>query len=151
LSKEVNPDNYTGWDDMIETLTENDQDIIYWLPIYLYDHSGLSISHSSFGCRWDSGQIGFHILRESRIKEVYGTEKVKEEDIERAKKELIIEMETYNDYLNGNCFSFTLYEDEEYIDSCSGFIGIDLSKNGILDNIPTEITKALNIKDNEMI
>jgi hypothetical protein len=29
------------------------------LPLYLYDHSGLTISTSPFSCRWDSGQVGY--------------------------------------------------------------------------------------------
>jgi hypothetical protein len=32
---------------------------IHWLPLFLYDHSGISISTGSFGCRWDSGLVGF--------------------------------------------------------------------------------------------
>lgn len=29
------------------------------LPLYLYDHSGLSISTGAFSCPWDSGQVGW--------------------------------------------------------------------------------------------
>lgn len=31
----------------------------YVYPIYMLDHSGLIISKSPFGCKWDSGQIGY--------------------------------------------------------------------------------------------
>ena len=29
------------------------------LPLYLYDHSGLTMSTNDFGDRWDSGCVGF--------------------------------------------------------------------------------------------
>jgi hypothetical protein len=29
------------------------------LPLYLYDHSGLTMSTTPFSCPWDSGQVGF--------------------------------------------------------------------------------------------
>jgi hypothetical protein len=29
------------------------------LPLYLYDHSGLTMNTSGFSCPWDSGQVGF--------------------------------------------------------------------------------------------
>lgn len=29
------------------------------LPLYLYDHSGISMSTSDPGCRWDSGRVGY--------------------------------------------------------------------------------------------
>ena len=29
------------------------------LPLYLYDHSGLSMNTSGFSCPWDSGQVGW--------------------------------------------------------------------------------------------
>jgi hypothetical protein len=28
------------------------------IPVYMYEHSGVTISVNPFGCRWDSGQIG---------------------------------------------------------------------------------------------
>ena len=29
------------------------------LPLYLYDHSGLTIATTPFSCPWDSGQVGW--------------------------------------------------------------------------------------------
>ncbi len=53
-------------DDMIEALPQKDKwyllekhaNIVY-LPLYLYDHSGITMSTGSFGDRWDSGQVGY--------------------------------------------------------------------------------------------
>lgn len=37
------------------------------LPIYLYDHSGITISTSAFSCRWDSGLVGFIFCSHERF------------------------------------------------------------------------------------
>ena len=29
------------------------------LPLYLYDHSGISMKTTPFSCQWDSGQVGW--------------------------------------------------------------------------------------------
>jgi hypothetical protein len=29
------------------------------VPLYLYDHSGITMSTSPFSCPWDSGQVGY--------------------------------------------------------------------------------------------
>lgn len=40
------------------------------LPVYLYDHSYLSISTTKFSCQWDSGQVGWiYATKEKFIKE----------------------------------------------------------------------------------
>jgi hypothetical protein len=46
------------------------------LPLYLYDHSGISMNTSGFSCGWDSGQVGFIYCERSRfIKETGYTKK----------------------------------------------------------------------------
>lgn len=51
--------------EILSILRENDFII---LPIFLLDHSGLSISVSDFGDRWDSGQVGWIYVSPERIK-----------------------------------------------------------------------------------
>lgn len=123
-----------GWffDDMLESLTINDcidllkdrKDIVI-MPLYLYDHSGLSMSTSSFVGRavhadWDSGQVGFIYADHDAMKAWYGDHVPNREEIV---KELTAEVETYDDYLRGNVYGFVLYENGEQVDSCWGFYG----------------------------
>ena len=68
------------------------------------------------------------------------------------------EVETYDKYLQGDVYGFTLtkkvvkqdkcphcgevikeYEEDEYIDSCWGFFGDSLEDNGILGNISSDL------------
>lgn len=52
------------------------------------------------------------------------------------------DMRTYSDYLAGNCWQYCITdEDGNVVDSCSGFIGDDLEKNGILNYICDYIEK----------
>jgi hypothetical protein len=39
------------------------------LPLYLYDHSGITISTGPFSCPWDSGQVGFIYCTLEKAKE----------------------------------------------------------------------------------
>ena len=44
--------------DFLEFWEENIRDLIV-LPLYIYDHSGITISTGEFSCPWDSGQFGW--------------------------------------------------------------------------------------------
>lgn len=74
------------------------------LPLFLYDHSGITMRTCDFGDRWDSGQVGWiYCSREKAIYEWGGkgkrfTKQVKE----KATKYLKGEVETYDQYLTGD-------------------------------------------------
>ena len=91
------------------------------LPLYLYDHSGITMSTGSFGCPWDSGQVGIIWVSHEKIREEYG--EVTAETIEKAERCLRGEVEVYDLYLRGNCFGFLVEDDDgEHVDSCGGFL-----------------------------
>lgn len=98
-------------------------------PLYLFDHSGLTMRTTPFSCRWDSGQVGWAFVT---------TKKCAEEGIKRGKKawaERMIdaEVKTYSQLLEGDVFGYTITkietdEDGEEVevddlDSCWGFFG----------------------------
>ena len=94
------------------------------LPLYLYDHSGLSISCSHsypYNDRWDAGQVGWIFAGHDKIKNEYGA--VNEETLKQAKQLLISETETYDNYLRGECYGYVIEKDGEEVDSCWGFLG----------------------------
>ena len=109
-----NNDNDLDFADLYKVIEEKGYII---KPLYLYDHSGITISTGSFSCPWDSGMVGW----------IYATpEAIKEEDWtkEQADKYLEGEVTTFDDYLTCNVWGF-IVEDEngEQIGSCSGFYG----------------------------
>jgi hypothetical protein len=99
------------------------------LPLHLYDHSGITISASPFSCAWDSGQVGYiYATRETILKE-WGTgarRRISPSMLASARKCLLSEVSTYDQFLTGDvyCYDITT-EDDEHLDSCSGFFGHD--------------------------
>ena len=94
------------------------------LPLYLYDHSGITMSCSHtypYNDRWDSGQVGWIYASHNEIEKEYGT--LSADTIENAENLMIGEVETYDSYLRGECYGFTLEKNGEEIDSCWGFLG----------------------------
>lgn len=91
------------------------------LPLYLYEHSGLTVSTSDFGCRWDSGQVGWVYLTADAIKE-HGIPNP-EDQLRGAVKQL-------DDWLTGNVWGYRIFRKcrccgnlAEEIDACWGFLG----------------------------
>jgi len=110
---------------------EVDFDACVILPIYLYDHSGLTIRTTPFDCRWDSGQIGWIYCDAERLREDF------DGDRNLAEKALRAEVAVYDNYLTGEVYGFIVEECEdgewEHVDSCYGFYGDDIHTNGIAD------------------
>jgi hypothetical protein len=130
--------DYSSFEEMIESNT-NPDDIV--LSLYLYDHSGISISSSPFSCRFDSGQIGYAVVTKEKIIQEYGDDSPANR--ERALNVMLGEITTYDQYLQGDIYSFELYEvktcdqgheHKELIDSCGGFYGSDFKNNGLFEH-----------------
>ena len=131
--------DYSGWAEMEKAIIKNEKTAII-LPLYLYDHSGITISTTPFSCKWDSGQIGFVFISKDKVKNNYGVKRVTKKEIEKATKNILAEVETYDLYLRGEVYGYTLInENGEIEDSCWGFFGSDIETNGILDNIGEKI------------
>lgn len=122
------------------------QEHYYILPLYLYDHSGISMSTGSFGCPWDSGQVGYMFVTKEKARAEWGTHNmlpIMEDGVCKGYtqgeprtdadyyKLLEGEVETYDQYLTGDVYGYIVEElDEdgdvvEEHDSCWGFYGSD--------------------------
>ena len=79
-----------------------------WLPVYMYDHSGITIRTFPYSCRWDSGRLGYIYLTWEDIRKNYGrkriTKRLKSEVIE----DLIFQIQELDDYLQG--------DEDEYVE-----------------------------------
>lgn len=94
----------------------------YILPLYLYEHSGMTMSTSPFSCGWDSGQVGW-IYAEKKGCEY--TDPI---------KGLKSEVETYDLYLRGEVYVYDIADDNgNILDSCSGFFGYESAKEAALE------------------
>lgn len=109
------------------------------LPIWLYDHSGISISCGTrmgvYADPWDSSGIGYiYISREDAINNLNANEKNWREI---AYEKLTHDVETYDTYLCGDIWRYDLYVlndcgELEEDDCCGGFYGSDLFENGMV-------------------
>jgi hypothetical protein len=94
------------------------------LPLYLYDHSGITMSTSAFSCPWDSGQVGFIYMTKDDIRKNWGVKHVTKKLLQQATDLLISEVKEYDFHLTGQCYGFIVEApDGEELDSCWGFLG----------------------------
>jgi hypothetical protein len=125
---ELNQNDFNSWDELEDGIIEHYGKSII-LPIYMYDHSGITISTSPFGCPWDSGQIGYIFITKEKVKKEYGWKVINKERKNKIIKYLDDEIKTYDQYLRGDIvgYKITNEEDEEdnEIDSCWGFYNKD--------------------------
>jgi len=107
---------------------------IVWLPLYLYDHSGITMNTTGFSCPWDSGKVGFIFTTKENIRKEYNIKSVTKEWIKKIEGYLKNEVDTYDDYLTGNVYGYVVKDtDGEIIDSCCGYYGYDHEKSGLLE------------------
>lgn len=140
-----NPDNFSGWADMLSYVKRVHKPKA-WLPLYMYDHSGITISTSPFSCPWDSGSVGFIFACKSTIDKLWeGHKKPTKATLE---KDLKAEVEQYDMYIRGEVYGYGVVRENccsscghtdivpvEPYDSCWGFYGID----SILDEFKDRI------------
>lgn len=129
-------------------------------PLYLYDHSGLSISTRGFrqydSAGWDWGQIGWIYCTERQIEAEYGRNEndilsASERHRKKMEQRLQGEVETYDQYLRGDIYGFIVRKapcehcgaKSGVEDSCWGYYGTDIASNGILDNLSEEDREAV--------
>jgi hypothetical protein len=110
--------------DMKDQLNE---EVISIYPIVKYEHSGvvyrLGTQHG-----FDYSNNGFYIITKKQQEE-YNTPKKDFETI------INQELKTYNQYINGEVYQFTLYNEQgEIVDSCGGFYDLE----DIKDHLPEE-------------
>ena len=122
----IDPDNYSSFSGMMQ---ENTEEGDLAMTVYCYSKRCFELSLSRFDCPWDSGVLGFIVVRKSVIDHEF------DGDREKALRNLKAELRTYNDYINGRTYGGILYDAQgEEIDSCWGFYGNDFEENGIYDN-----------------
>ncbi len=133
-------DDYNGWDELEADILRREKAWVV-LPLYLYDHSGITMSTGPFGCPWDSGMVGLIFMSEAAVRENWPEWKLpSKKRREQLSRILTSEVEEYDYYLTGQCYMFYVEEAEvppdfdteeddtdgltwQTTDSCSGFLG----------------------------
>ncbi len=100
------------------------------LPLFLFDHSGITMKtsseqfHAQDSAGWDWGPVGYiYCTREKARQELSGD--TEEELTNSAIKCLTGEVETYAQYLEGDIYGYIIESlAGDHIDSCWGFFGL---------------------------
>lgn len=101
--------DYTSWEELKEQI-EKDYNVLAIKPLYLYDHSGITISTKPFGCQWDSGQVGWILIDKARLEYITGdADGFNETNLEEF---IDSEVKTYDQYLTGEVYTITINEVE---------------------------------------
>lgn len=109
---------YSFGDDTFTRLDElPDADDVISLPVYMYDHSGITINTTGFSCPWDSGQVGVvYVYKGAAVAHGYNLDD--EASVEKVKDALRAHVQMWDDYITGNIWGWTLYEVDTDDASC---------------------------------
>lgn len=117
--------DFGGWSDA-EKFLRKEKGAVVVLPLYLYDHSGITISTKPFSCPWDSGQVGLISATREAVLENFLVKKLSKKILARATECLQSEVETYDQFLRGDVYGFVISgPDDEHLDSCWGCYGLE--------------------------
>jgi hypothetical protein len=143
--------DYDSWDEVEKAIIKQ-EDVAVILPLYLYDHSGITMNTTGFSCGWDSGQVGFIYVSRETLRKEYSVKRISNKIVEKATKLLLGEVETYDQFLKGDVYGFKVFnvetcdkgcEHEEEIDSCWGFFGDNFIENGLIEHVDKEFAELL--------
>ena len=101
---------FKSWVELKNYLIKKEKAVLI-KPLYLYAHSGITISTSPFSCPWDSGQVGFVYVTRKDLLDNYNKKKVTKKLIESAEKILDSEVNIYDNYIIGSVFRYDIYDE----------------------------------------
>lgn len=108
-------------DEVIEIA--NSKDYIS-LPIYMYDHSGITIATTPFSCSWDSGQVGHIFVSKEKVKNEFGWNRITANRLLKVREYLANEVKELDAYLTGQVYRYDLIKDGEIIDGLGPFTDV---------------------------
>ena len=141
LAAELDPTLDDTGEDGDERIAAVLEDKLTTLPLYLYDHSGITMSTGPFSCPWDSGQVGFAYISLADLAKCDVLDPAPKEWTDtlraRAREIILQEVKEYDAFIRGECYGYTITRPPEHaecgechraykpvtVDSCWGFIG----------------------------
>lgn len=140
-----NASDYKNFSELVKAIEENEGEI-YFLPLYILDHSGLWMRTGKFvedSQGWDTSLVGLIYITKAKALEEWGTNTET-----RALAYLNSEVETYSKYLSGEMYGYIVKDkDGNDTDSCWGYYGIEdaiSEARGIIDwNVKAALTARI--------
>lgn len=148
-----NTDNFLSFEHFRKELIKN-YNIAVILPVFMLDHSGQTVNTKPFSYQWDSGQVGFIFIEKETLLKTYNKKRLTKKIINQTIETLNYEIKLYDAFLNNDFYGYVIEQKSVcphcqetktiYIDSCSGFLGSDYKKNGMIDHFPIHIKDMIN-------
>lgn len=117
------------------------KDAVVILPLVLLDHSGLTIrvgtSYGEDPGGWDTSRVGFVYATREAIKKEYG--RVTKATKAKAESVLRQEIATYDQYLKGDVYGYSIEFHGHDVDSCWGFHGLEAVQEAARDTVSRHI------------
>lgn len=140
--------NYNNWSELAAEIRETEEPVLMF-SVYMYDHSSLAFSidstpfHIQDSAGWDWGQLGFIIVTEEHVRDIYGKAKFTTEELTKHVK---VELETYQTYVNGHCVAYEIRPPAKYCECCKqeleqderylcGFYDVEYCKQEAIEEI----------------
>lgn len=148
--------DYSGWDELLAAIQEREGPLVA-LPLYLYDHSGITMRVGSQEFRnvdsagWDWGPVGYIYLTVERARKEWGWKRMSRKRTNRVIEVLTSEVKEYDKYLRGEVYGFQVTDsDGHHMDSCWGFLG-DPEESGLLEQARESADYAAEKRDNSRV
>jgi len=125
--------DYDSWDEQRKDIEKKENSCVI-LPLFIYEHSGITISTSPFSCTYDSRQLGWIVVSKEKVRKEYGVKRINKELIEKVTNILKDEVKTYDQYITGDVYGYRVskvtecelgHEHKEEVDSCWGYYGVE--------------------------
>jgi hypothetical protein len=119
---------YSSWGE-VEKAIYDELGAVVCLPLYMYDHGGISIGTSRtwpYNCPWDSGQVGYIYATKTDVLTEFGHKRLSSKLRQKVTDILLSEVDTYNRYVTGQVYGYVVEDKEgEFVDSCFGFYDLE--------------------------
>lgn len=103
--------DFTGDREQDIAKLKSEFDAVVIVPLYALDHSVLHVRTTPFSDHWDSGQIGWVYATKQSIDMCFGSDISDQSDfVARVTEAISQEIDTYDCYLNGEVYCFTISE-----------------------------------------
>jgi len=126
--------NCSSWADDEKVIKSKFGSDAIMLPLYMYDHSGITMSTTPFSCSWDSGRVGTIVVSREEIRKEWNIKRITAKRQAQMEEILKGEVKTYDQYLTGDVYGYEIVENmvaddgeeyEEHRDSSWGHYGLD--------------------------
>jgi hypothetical protein len=125
------PEDFEDW------AKDKANEVLIVMPLFMYDHSGISISTSNgsypFNDRWDAGQCGYVFLTRERMESMWGKKKrITKKFLAKLADSIRADVKTVDDWLTGQVYGYTIRDAdgiEQEDGACWGFFGYDAIKS----------------------